>query len=70
VSRAQKRNVIEVKPLPPANFQHLKEASLLKKKRALQALRSRGELETGGYVRLPAGWVARILSDSNAEVGS
>jgi coenzyme F420 hydrogenase subunit beta len=69
VSRAQKRNAIEVKPLPPANFQHLKEASLLKKKRALLTLKSRGELGEGGYVRLPAGWVERILSDSNTEVG-
>jgi coenzyme F420 hydrogenase subunit beta len=70
VSRAQKRNAIEVKPLAPANFQHLKEASLLKKKRALLALKSRGELGEGGYIRLPAGWVERILSDSKTEVGS
>ncbi len=67
LSSAQASGLIEVQPLPQENAMHLREASLLKKRRALMALRERGELE-GGYIKLPSDLVRRIMC-SSGEVG-
>lgn len=68
VSKAEASGLIEVQPLPDENAVHLREASLLKKQRALTALKHRGELE-GGYIKLPSDLIQRILCSSE-EVGS
>ena len=60
---AEGAGIIETRPLPEANWKHLKEASLLKKRRALLSLRERGELEQG-YIVLPPEWVEKILQES------
>jgi hypothetical protein len=49
--------------LPEDNLNHLKEASLLKKRRALDALKERGGIEKA-YFTLSADLVKRILSES------
>ncbi len=61
VERCEREGAIEVQVLPEENLRHLKDASLLKKRRALEALKQRGELE-GGYVKLSADLVQKILS--------
>jgi coenzyme F420-reducing hydrogenase beta subunit len=63
LSRAEAAGLIESQPLPEENFKHLKEASLLKKKRALLTLKERGELEDG-YLILSRKLIGRILSES------
>lgn len=63
LSRAEAAGLIESQPLPEENFKHLKEASLLKKKRALLTLKERGELEDG-YLILSRKLIERILSES------
>jgi coenzyme F420 hydrogenase subunit beta len=60
LKRAESAGVVEVRPLPEENLRHLKEASLLKKKRALSVLKERGELEEG-YLRLPPETLKKIL---------
>lgn len=63
LSLAQKAGVIETKPLPEENLAHLLEASLLKKRRALESLRERGELEQG-YLKDAPHWVRnKLFSD-------
>jgi coenzyme F420 hydrogenase subunit beta len=61
--KAVEKGVVEKAPLPPENLAHLMEASLLKKRRALSALRDRGELENG-YLRVSPHWMRRVLSES------
>ena len=61
--RAKKAGVIETRPLPKNNLSHLKEASLLKKRRALDALNEKGGIEKN-YFTLSANLVKRILSES------
>jgi coenzyme F420 hydrogenase subunit beta len=61
--RAKKAGVIETRPLSKDNLNHLKEASLLKKKRALDALKGKEGVETA-YFNLSANLVKRILSES------
>jgi coenzyme F420 hydrogenase subunit beta len=68
LSRAEAAGVIESRPLPEENLRHLKEASLLKKKRALLTLKERGELEKG-YIILSRQLIGRILSEAK-EAGS
>ncbi len=63
LKEAEGAGIVEIRPLPEANLEHLKEASLLKKQRAISALKQRGELEDG-YLVLPPEWIQRILSDS------
>ena len=63
LSRAEAAGIIESQPLPEENFKHLKEASLLKKKRALLTLKERGELEDG-YLILSRELIGRILSEA------
>ena len=63
LSRAEAAGRIESRHLPEENFKHLKEASLLKKKRALLKLKERGELE-GGYLTLSSEVIGRILSEA------
>jgi coenzyme F420 hydrogenase subunit beta len=66
--RAEAAGIVESQPLPEENFNHLKEASLLKKKRALLRLKERGELEDG-YLILSRELIGRILSEAK-EAGS
>ncbi|MEW6667334.1 MAG: Coenzyme F420 hydrogenase/dehydrogenase, beta subunit C-terminal domain [Thermodesulfobacteriota bacterium] len=55
------QGALETRPLPGENLAHLKQASLLKKKRALAALEERGELEDG-YLKLSTETIQRIRS--------
>jgi coenzyme F420 hydrogenase subunit beta len=59
---AEAAGVIETQPLPEENLKHLKEASLLKKRRALSALEERGELNDG-YLILSPEIIQQILSE-------
>jgi len=68
LSRAESTGVIETRSLPEENLKHLKEASLLKKRRALSALEERGELDDG-YLMLSPELIQQILSE-HAEVES
>ena len=68
LSRAEAAGIVESQPLPEENFKHLKEASLLKKQRALLKLKERGELEDG-YIILSHELIGRILSEAK-EAGS
>jgi coenzyme F420 hydrogenase subunit beta len=61
--RAKKAGVIETRPLPKKNLSHLKEASLLKKRRALDVLNEKGGVEKN-YFTLSPHLVKRILSES------
>ena len=63
LSRAKAAGIVECQPLPQENFKHLKEASLLKKRRALLTLKERGELENG-YMILSHELIERILSEA------
>ncbi len=63
LKEAKKTGVIETQPLPKDNLHHLKEASLLKKRRALDALDERGGIEKA-YFTLSANLVKRILSEA------
>ena len=68
LNRAEDAGIIEVQPLPEENLKHLKEASLLKKRRALLALKERGELKDG-YIILSHELIRKILS-GDGESGS
>ena len=63
LKRAKKAGVIETQPLPKDNLSHLKEASLLKKRRALDTLNENGGIEKA-YFTLSANLIKRILSES------
>jgi coenzyme F420 hydrogenase subunit beta len=63
ISRAEASGIVETLAFPEDKLAHLKEASLLKKRRALEALKERGELEDG-YLRLSAKSIERILQSS------
>ena len=63
LKQAKKAGVIETQPLPKDNLSHLKEASLLKKRRALDALNEKGGIEKA-YFTLSANLIKRILSES------
>jgi coenzyme F420 hydrogenase subunit beta len=63
LTRAKKAGVIETRPLTKNSLSHLKEASLLKKRRALDALNEEGG-EEKAYFTLPANLINRILSES------
>jgi coenzyme F420 hydrogenase subunit beta len=63
IKEAKKTGVIETRPLPKDNLYHLKEASLLKKRRALDALNEKGGMEKA-YFTLSANLVKRILSEA------
>ena len=63
LSEAKRAGVIETRALPEDNLNHLKEASLLKKRRALDALREKGGIEKG-YFTLSANLIKRILSEA------
>jgi hypothetical protein len=60
---AKKAGVIDTRALPEDNLNHLKEASLLKKRRALDALKEKGGIEKG-YFTLSAHLIKYILSGS------
>ena len=62
LKRAKNAAVIETRPLPKDNLSHLKEASLLKKRRALDALKEKGGIEKA-YFTLSANLIKRILSE-------
>lgn len=61
IKRAIGAGIIEERSLPRENREHLKHASLLKKQRALRALKERGELH-GGYLVLASELIETILS--------
>lgn len=63
LSRAEAAGAVESRPLPEENFGHLKEASLLKKRRALLTLKERGEWD-GGYIILSHELIGRIFSEA------
>jgi coenzyme F420 hydrogenase subunit beta len=63
LKRAKDAGLIETRSLPKDNLYHLKEASLLKKRRALNALNEKGGVKKG-YVTLSANLIKRILSKS------
>jgi coenzyme F420 hydrogenase subunit beta len=63
---AKKAGVIETRALPEDHLNHLKEASLLKKRRALDSLREKGGIEKG-YFTLSSDLIKRILSKSEGE---
>jgi len=63
LNRAEAAGILEIQPLPEENFKHLKEASLLKKRRAILTLKQRGELEDG-YIILSHELIGRILSEA------
>jgi len=63
LKRAKDAGLIETRSLPKDNLNHLKEASLLKKRRALNALNEKGGMKKG-YVTLSASLIKRILSES------
>jgi len=67
LEQAEKTKVIDVQPLPEAKLKHLKDASLLKKRRALESLRGGGELENG-YLLLSTDLIAEILSETDKAV--
>ena len=60
--RAKNGGVIETRPLPKDHLNHLKEASLLKKRRALDALKEKGGIEKA-YFTLPANLIKRIFPE-------
>jgi coenzyme F420 hydrogenase subunit beta len=61
--QAKKAGVIETRPLPKSNLSHLKEASLLKKRRALDALNEKGGGEKT-YFTLSDNLIKRIISET------
>ena len=63
IKEAKKTGVIETRPLPANNLDHLKEASLLKKRRALDTLNEKGGMEKA-YFTLSANLTKRILSET------
>jgi len=63
VKRAEVQGVIESRPLSEDKLSHLKEASLLKKRRAIDAIKDRGELEDG-YLTLSPELIHQIQSES------
>jgi coenzyme F420 hydrogenase subunit beta len=63
LKQAKKASVIEMRPLPKNNLNHLKEASLLKKRRALDALNEKGGVEKA-YFTLSANLIRRILLET------
>jgi coenzyme F420 hydrogenase subunit beta len=60
---AKKAGIIETRSLPKDNLSHLIEASLLKKRRALDALKERGGIEKS-YLSLSGDLIKRIVSAS------
>ena len=63
LTRAKKAGVLEIRPLAKNSLRHLKEASLLKKRRALDALHEKG-CEEKAYFTLSANLINRIISES------
>jgi len=63
LKRARRAGIIEARSLPKDNLKHLIEASLLKKRRALDMLKERGGIEKN-YLNLSADLVERIVSAS------
>lgn len=60
---AKKADVIKTRPLPKDNLNHLIEASLLKKRRALDTLKEREGIEKA-YFTLSPNLIQRIISES------
>jgi coenzyme F420 hydrogenase subunit beta len=63
LKQAKKAGVIETRTLPKDHLNHLKEASILKKRRALDALNEKGGIKKD-YFTLSADLIKRILSES------
>lgn len=58
---AEKKGILDLEEPEKGQLHHLVEASILKKKRALLALREKGEPHEG-YLKLPPGWTERLSS--------
>ncbi len=63
LDKVKKAGLIETRPLPREKLNHLIEASLLKKRRALEAFKEKGGIEKG-YLSLSSHLIKRILSAS------
>lgn len=63
LTRAKKAGVLEIRPLAKNSLSHLKEASLLKKRRAFDTLHEKGG-EEKAYFTLSANLINRIISES------
>ena len=61
LKRAKKAGVVETRPLPKDNLSHLKEASLLKKRRALDVLNEKGGMGKA-YFTLSPDLIKRVLT--------
>lgn len=61
VHKAEQAGIIETRPLADESLKHLKEASLLKKQRALTALKKQGD-QKEGYLKISDGLREKILS--------
>ncbi len=61
LEKAIARGILEVKALPPNYLQHLVEASILKKRRALERLRHMGEKEFK-YLMADSSWLEAVES--------
>lgn len=61
LKRAKNAGVVETRPLPKDNLSHLKEASLLKKRRALDALNEKGGMGKA-YFTLSPNLIERVLT--------
>ncbi len=59
LDRALARGILEVKDLPAPNAQHLAQASMLKKRRALEAIKQM-EDGKGGYLLADSRWLERV----------
>jgi coenzyme F420 hydrogenase subunit beta len=62
LKRAKKAGIIETRSLPKGSLNHLKEASLLKKRRGLEGLSDIGGIEKV-YGKAPGNLIERILSE-------
>ena len=63
LKRARRAGIIEIRPLTKNSLSHLKEASLLKKRRALDALHEKEGLEKN-YFTLSDNLIKRIISET------
>jgi len=65
LGQAERLGALETRPLPEENLAHLKEASLLKKRRAVDALEGQGRLDEG-YLAMPEAMIERIRRTKGA----
>lgn len=59
LEKALVKQLLEVKPLPPAHVEHLFQASMLKKRRALEAIKNMEDKQCG-YLLADSRWLERV----------